>query len=423
MQALWDSAPFLGAMLLLVCVSAFFSASEAALFYLDWSDRRALATGTRAQRLAERLLRDPDRLLFAVLFWNLVVNITYFALGSIVGLRLDQHPTAPPSTVAVFAAGSLLLIIFLSEMMPKTFAVMRRRWLAGTVGIPLSAAVAALDPIMPLLRGVNLLSKRLLWPSLSAEAPLELADLERAIELSTEDSELMAQEQTVLRNIVYLSDLQVREWMRPRKMYRPFRPPISQADLRGHSFPSGYLLVADEAGNDVVAALALRQLGALPKYNLQLFASPTSIVPWCASVAAALEKMQAEGAEVAAVVNELGETIGVITFSDILDAVFTLSPDRGERLLKREPIRAVRPQVWHVEGVTNLRRLARHFQIKLPKSHHSTLAGVVEEALGRLPVTGDRCDWGPLSILVLPAEEQDGTRLEISLRPDKDARP
>ena len=252
MEALLDSAPFLGAMLLLIALSAFFSASEAALFYLDWSDRRALATGNRAQRIAERLLHDPDRLLSAVLFWNLTVNITYFALGSIVGLRIDQHATAPPSAVALFAAGSLLLIIFVSEMMPKTVAVMQRRWLAGAVGIPLTAAVAALDPMMPVLRGINLYSRRLVWPHLSAEAPLEFEDLERAIELSTEDSELVAQEQTVLRNIVYLSDLQVREWMRPRNMYRPFRPPISRADLGGNALPGGYLLVADDTGDDVV---------------------------------------------------------------------------------------------------------------------------------------------------------------------------
>ena len=150
-------------------------------------------------------------------------------------------------------------------------------------------------------------------------------------------------------------------------------------------------------------------------------ARSTSIVPWCASVAAALEKMQDEGTEVAVVVNELGETIGVMTFSDILDAVFTISPQRGERLLKREPIREIRPGTWHVEGVTNLRRLTRHFQVDLPESHHSTLAGVVEEVLGRLPEAEDRCAWGPLSIRVLPVQEQDGTLLEVSLRVEEDA--
>ena len=421
MQSLWQSAPLLLAMVLLIGLSAFFSASEAALFYLSWADRRRLERGTRAQRIAAHLLHDPDRLLSAVLFWNLVVNIVYFTLASIVSLRLDQLASSSRGTVAIFATGSLLAIIFCSEMMPKTFAVLRSRWLAGMVGIPLAAAVAAVDPIMPVLRGINLFSRRLLWPSLATEEALEFGDLERAIEVSGEDSELAAQEHTVLRNIINLSDLQVREWMRPRNRYRPFRPPISRSDLRGHRMPSGYLLITGEDGDDVVRALPLRELGTAPADHLERHASPTCIIPWCASVAAAQQKMHHEGTEVGSIVNELGETIGIITLPDILDAVFAVSPERGERLLNREPIRPVRPGVWHVDGVTNLRRLARHFERELPESHHATLAGVVEETLERLPVLGDACDWGPLHLVVVEPLEPDSLLLEVSLTVEEDA--
>ncbi|MEM8681320.1 MAG: CNNM domain-containing protein [Planctomycetota bacterium] len=408
-------------MLLLIGLSAFFSASEAALFYLSWADRRQLAAGNHSQRVAARLLHDPDRLLSAVLFWNLVVNILYFTLGSIVSVRLERHEDMTPGGVAVFATGSLLTIIFFSEMMPKTFAVLRSRWLAGVVSIPLAAAVAAVDPFMPLLRGINLFSRRLLWPGFASEAALEFGDLERAIEVSSEDSELAAQEHTVLRNIVNLSDLQVREWMRPRNRYRPFRPPVSLDDLRGHQFPSGYLLITNPAGDDVVRALPLRELGLAPRRHLEAQASPTCIIPWCASVATAQQKMHEEGTEVGTIVNELGETIGIITLPDILDAIFAISPERGERLLNREPIRQIRPDVWQVEGVTNLRRLARHFECELPESHHATLAGVVEETLERLPVLGDECAWGPLRIRVVEPAEPNSLLLEVTLEVAQEA--
>ena len=77
-----DVVPWLVAMGALLLASAFFSASEAALFFLSPSDLRRLAGGNRAQRTAADLLDDPDRLLTAVLFWNLVVNLTYFALAA-----------------------------------------------------------------------------------------------------------------------------------------------------------------------------------------------------------------------------------------------------------------------------------------------------------------------------------------------------
>ena len=89
MDPLMDSVPLLGAMAILIGFSAFFSASEAALFSLRAADRNALrGSSRRAQRMAAQLLEDPDRLLTAVLFWNLLVNIIYFALVLMIGFKL-----------------------------------------------------------------------------------------------------------------------------------------------------------------------------------------------------------------------------------------------------------------------------------------------------------------------------------------------
>ena len=49
-------------------------------------------------------------------------------------------------------------------------------------------------------------------------------------------------------------------------------------------------------------------------------------VPWCPSVANVLEAMLARRRRPAAVVNELGETIGFLTFDDILDTIFSGAP-------------------------------------------------------------------------------------------------
>ena len=160
MSILIDIAPWLAAMAVLIGCSAFFSGSEAALFSLRWFDRRALAQGTRAERSAELLLHDPDRLLSAVLFWNLLVNILYFSIASIVGIRLQSRPGLGQAHVFVFSAVTLLAIIFFSEMLPKSFAVIRPRPLVRLASVPLILSVRILDPVMPLLRMVNLFSQR-----------------------------------------------------------------------------------------------------------------------------------------------------------------------------------------------------------------------------------------------------------------------
>ena len=139
MNLLFEYAPWFAAMAVLVAASAFFSSSEAAMFYLTRADRRILSAGSRAQRIAVRLLADSDRLLTAVLFWNLVVNVAYFAISSIVALSLER--SGRHTEAAGVAAGSLLALIVLSEMLPKNLAVLKPRWAAALVGIDRKSVV------------------------------------------------------------------------------------------------------------------------------------------------------------------------------------------------------------------------------------------------------------------------------------------
>ena len=392
----------------LILCSAFFSSSEAALFYLNRHQRRRLASGNRAQRTCARLLDEPDRLLSAVLFWNLVTNISYFTIASIISIGLE---TAGHTTEAgAFAVGSLLVIIALSEMLPKSLAVLRPRAVATLVAVPLSVAVRVLDRVMPVLRWVNLVSRRVLWPSFESEPYLRVGDLERAVELSTSDAALLEQEQTVLHRIVSFSEIRADELMRPRTQFLSFRPPVALADLGGRLPPSGYLLVTEPESDEVAGAIPLRQMSHVPTELLEEYAEPVAYVPWSTTVAEALETMQRGNRQVAAVINEFGETIGILTVDDVLDTIFSPTASRSQRLLRRVPIHQVASGVWHVTGMTSLWRLVRHFRVDRPESKSLTVAGVVQEALERLPHPGDECRWGPFHFKVIDVT-QDGQLL------------
>jgi CBS domain containing-hemolysin-like protein len=379
-----------------------------------------MASGSRTQQLAVRLLSDPDRLLSAVLFWNLAINIAYFAIVSIVGIQLERHSAAGESVVVGFTFGSLLLIIFCSEMLPKSVAVLQAPALSSLVSVPVAAAVRLVDPVMPTLRLIMLLSRRLLCPGIQREPYLEVADLERAIEMSTSDAQLVRQEQTVLSNIVSLSDIRVEEWMRPRRQFLTFRPPVSLADLDGQLTPSGYLFVTEPESDEVVAALHLSSLSEVRLEHLEYDATPVVVVPWCATVADTLQQLQTTGRGAAVVVNELGETIGVISLQDILDTVFSERSGRSERLLNREPIQPLGPERWQVTGMTNVRRLARYFGVELPSSRSVTVGGIVHETLQRLPVAGDTCQWGPFEFRVVEAPESEPLLVHLTLLPDEE---
>ena len=186
-------ASALAAMALLLGCSAFFSTSEAALFYLRRSDRRGLAAGNRSQRIAAGLLGDPDRLLTAVLFWNLLVNLAYFAVAAVIGIQLESGGRT--AAAGAFSIAALAVIIVCGEMLPKSLAVMKPRSIPALVGLPLAATVRLLDPLRPVFRTANLLSRRLLWPNFEPEPYLHIRDLERAVRASVADADLVQQEQ------------------------------------------------------------------------------------------------------------------------------------------------------------------------------------------------------------------------------------
>lgn len=411
----------LAAMAVLILCSAFFSGSEAALFYLRRPDRRSLQSGHSAQRLAAALLDEPERLLTSVLFWNLVINITYFAIVSIIGIHLENEDRR--TEAGAFVLGALLLIIFFSETLPKNLAVLRPQLIATMVSVPLAAAVRCLDPLMSTIHFINLISRRLIWPKFEPEPYLELSDLERAIEHSTSDADLLEQEQTVLQNIVAISDVRVEELMRPRTQFLSFRPPVSRSDLKGQMPPSGYLLVTEPDSDEVAAAVVLKYLSDLPEQHLEHYAETVLYVPWCSTVDSALDEMLRFDREVASVVNEFGETVGILTFDDILDTIFGASSSRSARLFQKSSISHVHSDVWQVTGMTSLRRLARHFRIQLPESKSVTVAGVLQEVLQRLPRRGDQCQWGPFLLEVLDASARGDLTIQLIRSPNQDEMP
>ena len=413
MSVLSEYAPWLAAMSVLIFASAFFSSSEAALFYLDHGQRRRLAAGKRPQRIAAALLADPERLLTAVLFWNLVVNLVYFTIVSIIALRLEKQAHA--AAAGIFALVSLLVIIVLSEMLPKSLAVLAAARLSAVVAVPLAAAVRLVAPLLPWFRVAKVLSQRLLWPHFEPEPYLRVGDLERAVELSTRDRALLEQEQAVLQNIVSLSDIRVDEMMRPRTRFRLFRPPVALADLGGQIPPSGYLLISEPESDEVAGSIALKELSSVPTSGLEHHSERVIYVPWCTTVAAALETMQDTRRRVAVVVNEFGETIGVLTMDDVLETIFSPASSRSERLLKRIPIRPTSAGVWQVTGMTSLRRLVRHFRVQRPSSKSLTVAGVVQETLEKLPEAGDECRWGPFHFKVLDVDPMGQLTVELTL--------
>lgn len=393
------------AMAALMAASGFFSCSEAALFSLSRAQRAGMGQGTEAQRRAAVLLSQPERLLTAILFWNLVINMAYFALASIVALRVGAGGAAWASQA--FALGALLAIIVLSELTPKNVGVLRPRQMSALLGPLLAASSKALQPLLPTLERIGEASVRLLWPNMENEPYLGIDDLERAVELGAgethEDELLLFQERLVLHRVVDLANAPVEELMQPRRRCTVLTPPASLDDLREVKLGE-YVLFTESDSDEIASATPSSQLAMIEGERIDRRAEPVVYLPWCSSCADALSLLRSESRRVAAVVNELGETVGIVTIERLLDSVLRDSSRVDPADAHAPRLRPLGGGAWEASGAMPLRTLAKKlgaiegaegeaFQQSaeaLKAMRSVTVGGLLQEVLQRYPTVGDR---------------------------------
>jgi Mg2+/Co2+ transporter CorB len=401
--ALELAAPGIVAMAGLILASCFFSASETALFYLSRDELRRFRIGSPRERAAAALLADGDRLLTAVLFWQVILNLLYFAVGVVVAQHLVA--SGESALAGAFGLASLFTFILFAEVLPKSVAVLYRRAFAALLSWPLAAAVRLVAPVLPILQSTSLIARRAFWPSIGREPYLEAEDLERAVEATHLSQQVIQHERQVLHNILDLSEVTVEEVMRPRGTYVALSPPVHLSDLKGEVPLGDFVAILELGTENIDSVVPLAGFPFIPAEHLEQVAEDVVNVPWCATLANTLQLLRDRVSSVATVVNEYGETIGVVAYEDIIDSVLTAQPSRAKRLYRREPVIEVGPGKYEVEGITTIRFLCRYLGIEYEPAAEAlvTVAGMLHEELEHLPVAGDRCQWRGYTFEVVEA--------------------
>ena len=125
-------------------------------------------------------------------------------------------------------------------------------------------------------------------------------------------------------------------------------------------------------------------------------------------------KLRAAKRRVAVVVNEFGETIGILTWEDIFDAILHSEDSQSIREMARAEVRMESDGSWLATGMTKLRRLERLMGRRLDDSRNLTVGGVVQEQLHRLPEKGDICTLQDLKLEVIEVGERGDTLVRIT---------
>src|SRR3569832_525503 len=201
-----------GALIAMILLSAFFSASETAMLSLNrYRLRHLIKDRHRGAALAGALLQRPDRLIGLILLGNTFVNTAASALATLIGLRL--------SGVFGFAVATGLLtivILIFGEVTPKTLAVIKPERVAFSVAFLLTSLLKLLYPVVWLTNGIaNSLLK--LFGVSPGESALQQISREELRTIVNEAGALIPRRhQRMLLSVLDLENVTVDDIMIPR---------------------------------------------------------------------------------------------------------------------------------------------------------------------------------------------------------------
>ncbi len=379
-------AGLMGLLFVLLLLSAFFSGSETALMSLNrYQLRHKSREGHRGARLAETLLKRPDRLIGLILLGNNLVNFSAASLVTLIALDIGGEPA-----VAIGTGMFTLIVIIFSEAAPKTLAALHPERLA----FPASYVYYPLLKITyPLVWLTNAASNGVLWLFGVRSNKNELQPLTRE-ELRTVVYEagvrISTRYRQMLISILDLEKVSVDDVMVPHNEIIGIDLDDDMADIEAIIAKSDHtrLPVYRDNIDQVVGILHLRRVANLSRHemtkeSLQALLVEPYFVPEGTPLSMQLVQFQRRRERIALVVDEYGDIQGIVTLEDILEEIvgeFTTDPADEESDVIR-----VGADTFIVDATANIRELNRAQHWELPTDGPKTLNGLIVERLETIP--------------------------------------
>jgi Mg2+/Co2+ transporter CorB len=375
--------------LLLTALSAFFSSSETAMIGLNrYRLRHLVKEKHQGARIANRLLRRPDRLLGVILLGNNLVNFMAASLATVIGIRLFGD-------AGVVLAPVLLTIYFLifAEVAPKTIAAQAPE----SIAFP-SAYV--LEPLLrfayPLVWLINTVANALVTPFIPKHGAAN--DSLSAEELRTVVNEgvgLHDQGQNMLLGVLDLEKVTVNDIMVPRSEIVGIDIDDDIGDTITVLANSQHtrLPVFKDNINNIIGLLHLRRLGRhlprgtatepLTRAALMQLTDEPYYVPEGTPLHTQLVNFKKEKKRIALVVDEYGDVQGIVTLEDILEEIVgEFTTDFAASMPEINPLE---DGAYLIDGMAVLRDINRALGWDLPTNGPKTLNGLVLEHLEVIP--------------------------------------
>ena len=422
---------------LLTFLNGFFAMSETALVSSRKARLRQRAEeGDRGANAALELADSPNRFLSTVQIGISLIGVLAGAFGGAtlaepLADALRVVPALAPYTGPIAFGTVVIAITYLSlilgELVPKRLALNGAEAVASRVAGPMRLLSVVTSPAVWFLSFSTEAVLRLLGVRPPAESPVTEQEVEILMEEGARVGVFEEEERDLVRSALQLDDRPVRELMtpRPRVVWLDADDPPEEVRRRVAESRHSYFPVARGDLDDLLGIASIKDAWTRQAsgQTTDLLGSlrPSPFVPEGAPATDALESFKRSGLPLALVIDERGHIEGLITLTDVLEALVGEVPDEDEPT--EEDIVRREDGSWLVNGLLTAQELKEHLGLEDPPrqedADYQTVGGMVMDALGRVPAEGDRFEWEGYSFEVL---DMDGRGIDkVLVTPAQDA--
>jgi putative hemolysin len=418
--------------LILTLANGFFSGSEIAIVSARKSRLQAKATaGSRGARQALKLQDSPDRFLATVQVGITLIGTFSAAFGGArvaevlaEAIRPNVGEAADTLALALVVAMLTYLSLVLGELVPKRIALRGAEGWATFAAPIMSLLSLVARPLVAFLTvSVNLVA-RLLGQTDAQDEGVTEEDILFMTREGQQSGAVEGREAQLIQSVFRLTDRPVRSVMTPRTelVAVPITTPLSE--VVGLLLKTQYsrLPVYEGAIDRVVGILHAKDVlrgvtdpetaGLDTVVQVRRLMRQPTVIPESAHIDEVLSTFRRRGVHMAVVIDEYGQTAGVVTMEDLLEELVGEIKDEYDKAERSSII--TRPDgSWLVDGREAIDKVAARVGMPMPDpedlSDFTTLAGFIMARLDRIPEEGDTFTEGAFSVEVV---DMDGRRID-----------
>ncbi len=407
------------AYLSLLLLLAVISAAETAILSTREMDHAVLAAQSESvRRQLQSITSNPFPHLHRALLISASLNLALAALGLffVIGpLRheLGWNPWA--SGAALF-----LLSVMMGDVVPKFLAARSPSQILLSTTRLLRPARKILDPLSSMVERLSEGIVRIIVPKrVKMKLPITQEELETLIEMREEQGALDSAEAAMIREILDVTEMTVRDCMIPRVNV----PLLAITDIQSEGAQileqadSRFVIVHGDTPDAVHGVIDTHAWRIGGRGDVMRQIKPPVFVPETLSALDALEKHLGDAARCVLIVDEYGGLEGLVSQEEIVDwLLYDAAPWEGEG----DEMRDLGEGRYLLDGVTRLDHIESEIGLALSSEGIDTIGGYVFTLLGHVPKPGERISVAGAEIKARRVSRSHVQQVEIRLLTARD---